>query len=110
MCTSRVLVRPEHAQQAGLVHAGLTTTIADHTAGAAAGSLMGPDEQVVSVEFVVHLLRPATGIALTCRAEVVKPGRMLTVVQADVYTGANGDAPAPTHVARMLATMAYIAT
>ncbi len=96
-------IRPEHGQQAGTVHAGVQATLADHCAGAAAGSLMGADEGVVSVEFKLHLLRPAVGERLYCAARVVKPGRRFSIVEANVHTG---DAERPT--ARLLGTMAYV--
>lgn len=79
-------VRPEHLQQAGSVHAGVQTTLADHCAGGAAGTLIGADEGIVSVEFKVHLLRPARGAVLRCRARVVKPGARFSVVHAEVWT------------------------
>ncbi len=96
-------VKPEHAQQAGTVHAGVQTTLADHCAGAAAGSLAAPDEGIVSVEFKVHMLRPAVGERLYCVARVVKPGRRFAIVEAEVHTG---DPQKPT--ARLLGTMAYV--
>lgn len=96
-------IRPEHGQQAGTVHAGVQTTLADHCAGAAAGSLAPPGEGVVSVEFKMHMLRPAMGERLYCVARVVKPGRRFAIVEADVHTG---DPAKPT--ARLLGTMAYV--
>jgi acyl-coenzyme A thioesterase PaaI-like protein len=40
---------------------------------------------VLSVEFKVNLLRPAKGENFLARAEVIKAGRTLTVVRADVF-------------------------
>lgn len=77
--------RADLAQQHGYLHAGIVTTIADSACGYAAYSLMPPDSQVLSVEFKVNLLRPAQGIAFLASAEVVKSGKTLTVVRADVF-------------------------
>lgn len=77
--------RADLTQQDGYVHAGIVTTIADSACGYAAYSLMPPESDVLAVEFKVNLLRPAKGEKLVARAEVIKPGRTLTVVRADVF-------------------------
>src|SRR5215216_55763 len=77
--------RPDLAQQHGYLHAGIVTTIADSACGYAAYSLMPPETEVLSVEFKVNLLRPAKGEVFLAVAEVVKSGRTLTVVRADVF-------------------------
>jgi uncharacterized protein (TIGR00369 family) len=83
--------RTDLTQQDGYVHAGIVTTIADSACGYAAYSLMPPESDVLAVEFKVNLLRPAKGERFLARAEVIKPGRTLTVVRADVFamSGAN---------------------
>jgi uncharacterized protein (TIGR00369 family) len=82
--------RPELGQQHGFLHAGVITTIADVAAGYAAYSTMPAASEVLSVEFKVNLLRPGVGERFVARARVVKPGRTLTVVQADVFAIAHG--------------------
>ena len=77
--------RADLGQQNGFLHAGIVTTIADSAAGYAAYSLMPAGARVLSVEFKVNLLRPARGKAFLARAEVIKPGKTLTVVRADVF-------------------------
>lgn len=95
--------RADLAQQDGYLHAGIITTIADSAAGYAAYSLMPPGSRVLSVEFKVNLLRPAQGKSFRARAEVIKPGRTLTVVRADVFGIA--ESGAEELVATMLGTM-----
>ncbi|HSE16895.1 MAG TPA: PaaI family thioesterase [Pyrinomonadaceae bacterium] len=94
--------RADLAQQHGYLHAGIVTTIADSACGYAAYSLMPPNSEVLSVEFKVNLLRPAKGETFTAVAEVVKAGKTLTVVRADVF-GIDGDRRE--FVATMLGTM-----
>ena len=77
--------RGDLAQQQGYLHAGVVTTIADSACGYAAYSLMPAGSEVLSVEFKVNLLRPAQGVSFAARAEVIKAGRTLTVVRADVF-------------------------
>ncbi len=77
--------RADLAQQDGFIHAGIITTIADSASGYAAYSLMPAGSRVLSVEFKVNLLRPAQGASFLARGEVIKPGRTLSVVRADVF-------------------------
>lgn len=84
-------------QQAGSVHAGAITTIADVACGYAALTTMPEGADVVSVEFKVNLLAPARSERLLAKARVVRTGRTLTVCTADVF--ADG-----TLVATMLGT------
>jgi len=78
--------RSDLAQQHGYVHAGIITTIADSACGYAAYTLMPPGSDVLAVEFKVNLVRPAKGETFVARAEVIKSGRTLTVVRADVHS------------------------
>lgn len=77
--------RRDLTQQDGFVHAGIVATIGDSACGYAAYTLMPPESEVLAVEFKVNLLRPAKGERFVARAEVIKPGRTLTVVRADVF-------------------------
>ena len=77
--------RADLTQQNGYLHAGIITTIADSACGYAAFTLMPAGAGVLSVEFKVNLLRPAKGDSFVARAEVIKAGRTLTVVRADVF-------------------------
>jgi len=83
--------RAELTQQNGYLHAGIVTTIADSACGYAALSLMPGGSGVLSVEFKVNLLRPARGDSFVTRAEVIKAGRTLSVVRADVFAIDAGD-------------------
>ena len=41
MCETTLIPSERHLQQHGLIHAGVLATMADHTAGGAAGSILG---------------------------------------------------------------------
>jgi uncharacterized protein (TIGR00369 family) len=94
--------RKDLTQQDGYLHAGIITTIADSAAGYAAFSIMPAGSGVLSVEFKVNLLRPAQGERFLARAEVLKPGKTLTVVRADVFGIQEAER---TLIATMLGTM-----
>lgn len=104
-CISTLNLAPRHLQQTGIVHAGVQTTMADHTAGCAAMSMTPSHELILTVEFKVNLLRAGIGESLWCRAQVLKPGRKFHVVEAEVYAFA-GDKK--TLISKLTATMAVL--
>lgn len=99
--------REDLCQQDGFFHAGATTTIADSAAGYAALSLFDANTDVLSTEFKVNLLAPAVGDRLRAVATVLKPGRTLTVVEADVFADAGEKS---VRCARFLGTMIALRT
>jgi uncharacterized protein (TIGR00369 family) len=105
-CEIELPFRGDLCQQHGFLHAGITTTIADSAAGYAAFSLMQPGSSVLTVEFKVNLMAPAAGDVFIGRGRVIKPGRTLLAVEADVIArGPDGEKS----VAQMLATMMCLA-
>ncbi len=73
------------SQQHGAAHAGLTFALGDSAAGYSALTTLGCDAEVMTVEMKINLLRPAIGDRLVAEGRVIKPGRRLIVVQADVF-------------------------
>jgi uncharacterized protein (TIGR00369 family) len=94
--------RDDLTQQKGFLHGGIIGMIADSAAGYAAFSLMPAGCSLVTVEYKMNILAPATG-SLLARGEVVKAGRTLTVARAEVY------AQDRTHVATMQQTLMMLA-
>lgn len=87
-----IALRPNPAisQQHGFVHAGAVSAIADSAAGYAALSMMPTDRGVLTTEFKINLVAPATGDRILARGKVVKSGRTLTLVQAEVFAEGDG--------------------
>ncbi len=105
-CETELEVKPQHLQQNGLVHAGVQATLADHTAGAAAATLVGTGQTVLTAEFKINLLRAAKGRRLRCRSSVLKPGSTLMVVESEVFCD---DDDSSKLVSKTTATMAVVA-
>ncbi len=91
------------AQQHGFVHAGIMATVLDSACGYAAFSLMPADAAVLTVEFKTNLLAPAKGDRFLFRANVVKPGRTLTVCEGRAFALDNDAATGSPE--RLVATM-----
>jgi uncharacterized protein (TIGR00369 family) len=84
--------REDLTQQHGFFHAGVTSIVADSAGGYAAFSLFPADASVLTTEFKINLLAPADGELLRAVGRVVKPGRTLTVCEADVFAVKEGTA------------------
>ncbi len=97
--------RREVTQQNGIFHGGAIAFLVDAAATAAAATVLRPGYSVITAEYKLNIVSPGTGDRLVCRADVVKPGRMLTVVEAKVhaFTG-----PRSKLVAVALATIANL--
>jgi uncharacterized protein (TIGR00369 family) len=101
-CAIACAPRPELSQQHGFVHAGVVAAIADSAAGYAALAMTPEGSEVLTVEFKLNLLAPATGDLLIARGRVLRAGRTLTVCQSEVAALRDGD---ETQCAVALATM-----
>ena len=82
--------RADLCQQHGFFHAGVTSTIADSAGGYAAYSLFPADASVLTTEYKINLLAPAAGERLRAVGRVVKPGRMLTICDVEVFALKDG--------------------
>lgn len=95
-------VLPTSLQQQGAGHAGLTFSIGDSAAGYAALTVMLEGAEVMTVEMKINLMAPAMGDRLVAEGRVIRAGRRIVVVAADVWAEAGG---ARRHVAMLQGTM-----
>jgi uncharacterized protein (TIGR00369 family) len=102
-CTLEVERRPELLQQNGLFHGGVTAFLVDNATTIAAAATRG--QSALTAEYKLNLLSPAIGERLICRARVIKPGRQVAVVAADVFCVADG---MEKHTATALASIAML--
>jgi len=92
----------QFCQQNGFMHAGAIASIADSANGYAAYTLAPPETDVLAVEFKINLLAPGRGEGFLACGRVLRPGRTLTVCQADVFAT---EATERTLIATMLSTI-----
>ncbi|WP_417586971.1 PaaI family thioesterase [Pararhodobacter oceanensis] len=84
-CVLRAPIGAHVLQQHGAAHAGLAFTLGDSAAGYAALTLIDEGAEVMTVEMKINLMAPALGEALEAVGEVVRAGRRLLVVRAEVF-------------------------
>lgn len=82
---------PRFTQQDGFLHAGTITALVDSACGYAAYSLMPADSRVLSVEFKINLLLPASGDQFMARGTVIRTGKTITVCEGKFFSYPNGD-------------------
>ncbi|TDK48026.1 PaaI family thioesterase [Antarcticimicrobium luteum] len=78
-------ILPGSRQQHGVAHAALTFALGDTAAGYTALSVMPEDSEVMTAEIKINLLAPGRGERLRATGRVIKAGRRLVVVSADVH-------------------------
>ena len=93
----RVKASESLTQHHGFLHAGIIGTILDSSCGWASQTLMPLRTEVLTVEYKLNLLRPATGEHFEGRGTVVRAGTTLTAAEAAFYTIDDPD--------RLIATM-----
>jgi uncharacterized protein (TIGR00369 family) len=101
-CEIELPFRSDLCQQHGFLHGGVVTAIAANAGGYAAFTLMPPGASVVGVEYKLNLFASPKGERLIARGRVLKPGRTLHVVEAEIDAEQGGEWRS---VGRMLATM-----
>ncbi len=78
-------MRDDLRQPSGILHGGVTATLIDTAMAFAVRTRLAIDEATATIDLTVHYLRPhITGI-FTCTAKVVRAGKRIFTVSADVH-------------------------
>jgi uncharacterized protein (TIGR00369 family) len=80
-----LMISPRHRQQDQYIHAGVLATMADHTAGYAAFSLVAETQRILTIEFKINFLKPAYGSSLRCKSRILREGGQILVGESEVY-------------------------
>lgn len=75
-------VHPENLNLSGIVHGGCLATLADTVAGM---GVVATGRAVVTVNYGLNFLRPATGKQIRCIATAEKMGKTLCVMRTDLF-------------------------
>lgn len=89
-CTIAVARRSELLLQSSIFHGGVTALLVHDAVTIAATTVTRAGQVTLTAEYKTEVLCPAVGERLICRARVIRPGQMLTLVSADVFCLADG--------------------
>ena len=78
--------REELTQHDGFFQGGVVGALADFAGGSAAGTLLPAGWVNATIDYTVKLLSPAKGDKLIARGRVLKPGSLVSVAAAEVYS------------------------
>lgn len=85
----QLAVRPEHLQHHGFAHGGVISYLADNALTYAGGTAM--QVPVITSEYKLNYVRPATGERLVVRARAESVGKTQAVCRCEVYTVQGGE-------------------
>lgn len=86
---------PEHVNEVGIVHGGITALLLDGAMGRCAGRTLEPGQTCATVQLSVQYLAPAEG-RITAVGRVVKRGRSVAFLEGEC-TRADGALVARAH-------------
>ena len=83
--TVQIQMRDELRQPHGILHGGVTATLIDTAMAYAVITCLSEEEKASTVDLTVHYLRPHSEGAFSCTAKIVRAGKRILTVSADVF-------------------------
>lgn len=77
-------MRDDLRQPSGVLHGGVTATLIDTAMAFAVRTRLPADAATATIDLTIHYLRPHLSGTLTCTAKVVRAGKRIFTVSADV--------------------------
>ncbi|MEQ1765065.1 MAG: PaaI family thioesterase [Pyrinomonadaceae bacterium] len=78
-------MRDDLRQPSGVLHGGVTATLIDTAMAFAVRTYLTDTEPTATIDLTVHYLRPHAEGKAICTARVVRPGKRIFTVSADVH-------------------------
>lgn len=78
-------MRDDLRQPSGVLHGGVTATLIDTAMAFAVRTYLTDTEPTATIDLTVHYLRPHVDGKAICTARVVRPGKRIFTVSADVH-------------------------
>jgi len=78
-------VREELSRNDGIIHGGAVASVIDSAFAFAIIPLLAENERTVTVDLTIHYLRPLSGGVAKASARVVRAGRRVITVSADLF-------------------------
>lgn len=83
--TVEIEMREDLKQPGGILHGGVTATLIDTAMAFAVRTHLTETEPTATIDLTVHYLRPLFSGKAICIARVVRPGKRIFTVSADVH-------------------------
>ena len=80
-------LRPEHMRNNAISHGGVIATLIDSAMAIAIMALLEENERTVTVDLTIHYLRPVPEGSAKASARVVRAGRRVVTVSAELFDG-----------------------
>jgi uncharacterized protein (TIGR00369 family) len=87
--TLKMEMRDDLQQPSGVLHGGVTATLIDTAMAFAMRTQLPLDQNTATIDLTVHYLRPHLTGTVVCTAKVVRAGKRIFTISADVF-GAEG--------------------
>lgn len=81
---TKMKMRDELRQPYGVLHGGATASLIDTAMAFAVIASTGEDEKATTVDLTVHYLRPVTEGEIVCTAKMVRTGKRILTISAEV--------------------------
>ena len=78
-------VRPELMRKDGIIHGGAVASVIDSAFAFAIIPILSEGERTVTVDLTIHYLRPLSGGMAKASAQVVRAGRRVITVSAELF-------------------------
>jgi len=78
-------LRHEHMRNDAIAHGGVVATLIDSAMAIAIMAMLADDERTVTVDLTIHYLRPVTEGLAKASARVVRAGRKVVTVSAELF-------------------------
>ena len=83
--TFEMAMRNDLRQPSGVLHGGVTATLIDTAMAFAMRTHLPTDANAATIDLTVHYLRPHIDGVVTCKARVVRAGKRIFTISADVF-------------------------
>ena len=78
-------IRDDLKQNHGIAHGGSIAAVIDSAMAIAIMPLLGENEKTTTVDLTIHYMRPLTGGTARASARVVRAGRRIITVSAELF-------------------------
>ncbi len=85
VATISIEMRDDLRQPSGVLHGGVTATLIDTAMAFAVRTRLAPTDATATIDLTVHYLRPHTSGLFTCTAKVVRAGKRIFTLSAEVH-------------------------